>query len=274
VLDPASLKKSAVPRRSELPANAVKDFRKMLSAALDARDDEGRKWADAKWGCYAFYDYDGEPIYVGQTVESLRVRIQRHLTNQRTDAVAMRILDIFEVAELRMWPLWKYEKLKQKGNEKEYEEARKELDALEYTAYLNAINESRFKAILNEKIPPVSIPLELPESITRPLVDERTREERGHPDIRIARRAETISRLAAVAHERGEVSPGLRRVLVIQAVRLAYLSAERLAYVEGRESPRTELIDVVGLVGGSVLEERTDPGGRTDQDGDDQLELL
>ena len=50
-----------------------------------------------KWGVYAFFDYDGEPIYVGQTNERLRTRIRRHLTNQRTDAVAMSVLDPFEV---------------------------------------------------------------------------------------------------------------------------------------------------------------------------------
>ena len=57
------------------------------------------------WGIYAFYDYDGEPIYVGQTFEGLASRIGRHLTNQRTDAVAMNVLDPFEVAEIRVWPL-------------------------------------------------------------------------------------------------------------------------------------------------------------------------
>ncbi len=27
-----------------------------------------------RWGVYAFFDYDGEPIYVGQTNERLRTR--------------------------------------------------------------------------------------------------------------------------------------------------------------------------------------------------------
>jgi hypothetical protein len=69
----------------------------------------GKKIGNAKWGVYAFYDYDGEPIYVGQTYESLRQRIGRHLTNQRTDAVAMNVLDPFEVAEVEVWPLWDLE---------------------------------------------------------------------------------------------------------------------------------------------------------------------
>src|SRR5690349_19550309 len=68
----------------------------------------GRRPANARCGIYAFYDYDGEPIYVGQTVEQLRVRIRRHLTNQRTDAVAMRVLDPLEVAEVEIWPFWAF----------------------------------------------------------------------------------------------------------------------------------------------------------------------
>lgn len=243
----------------------------MLADALDDRDDQGRKWADARWGCYAFYDYDGEPIYVGQTNEKLRVRVQRHLTNQRTDAVAMRILDIFEVAEMELWPMWDFQDVIKKEVPKAvWAEALAALNSVEYTAYLKAIEESRFKAILNEKIPPVSPTADLPPSRRYPLITPGTRAERGHPDVRIARRAETIARLAAVAHERGEVSEGLRRVLVIQAVRLAYVAAVRLAYVEGRPEPDPSVIDVTGLVG-SVLSEFSDPHGLTDQDEQDEL---
>ena len=242
------------PRKSELPADDVQSFRVKLKAVLDEVDEQGRVWASSKWGVYAFYDYDSEPIYVGQTNEQLRVRVQRHLTNQRTDAVAMRILDVFEVAEIEIWPLWDLADSPAKDPA-----ARATLDAAEYTAYLSAIERSRFKAILNEKIPPVSERVSLPASLRRSLVDDQTRRERGHPDIRIARRAETIARLAAVARERGEVSEGLRRVLVVQAARLAYLSAERLAFVEGRPQPDPSAIDVKALVG-SVLYERTAPG--------------
>ncbi|WP_089156778.1 GIY-YIG nuclease family protein [Micromonospora sp. NBS 11-29] len=257
--------KKSKPAKSKLPATSVRDFRGLLEEALSASDAYGRKWADARWGVYAFYDYDGEPIYVGQTNEKLRTRIRRHLTNQRTDAVAMRILDVFEVAEMRLWPLWEYETLTKKGDKEGYEAARKRLDAVEYAAYLRAIEESRFHAILNEKIPPLSHPVKLPPSQGFPLISADTRKERGHPDVRIARRAETIARLAAVAHERGEVSEGLRRVLVIQAVRLAHISAVRLAYVEGRPEPSASAIDVEGLVG-TVLYEPSDPRGRKDKD--------
>lgn len=197
------------PSRASLPADDVRRFRDRLSIFLNATDGQGRKWADATWGVYAFYDYDGEPIYVGQTNERLRTRIRRHLTNQRTDAVAMRILDVFEVAEVEVFPLWDLQGVSRKDAD-----ARRRLDSLEYSVYLHAIAESRFKAILNEKIPPVSPVLQaLPPAHRAGLIDEATRAERGHPDIRIERRAETVSRLSSVARERGEVSDGLRRVL-------------------------------------------------------------
>lgn len=244
------------PTKSSLPAGDVRRFRAALKSFLNERDDEGRKWADAEWGVYAFYDYDGEPIYVGQTNEQLRVRIQRHLTNQRSDAVAMRILDVFEVAEVEVWPLWSLD-----VSDLPLQEKKRALDAYEYTAYLNAITNSRFKAILNEKIPPRSNRVDLPPSLRRAIIDDETRAERGHPDIRIARRAETVSRLAAVARERGEVSEGLRRVLVVQAVRLAYLAASRLAYVEARPDPDADAINIESLVG-TVLYEHSDPTGQ------------
>lgn len=248
------------PAKSSLPADDVRRFRAELTRFLEHKDDQGRKWSDAKWGVYAFFDYDGEPIYVGQTNEKLRTRVRRHLTNQRSDAVAMRILDVFEVAEVEIFPLWHLEGVSAKSDD-----AKRELDAHEYTAYLDAIANSRFKAILNEKIPPVSERVTLPPSLRWKLIDDETRKERGHPDIRIARRAETISRLAAVARERGEVSDGLRRVLVIQAVRLAYISAVRLAFAEGRAEPDPAAISVESLVG-SVLYEHSDPLGKEDDE--------
>src|SRR3990172_7816476 len=70
-----------------------------------SKDITGKRIGSYKHGVYAFYDYDGEPIYVGQTEEKLSGRVSRHLTNQRTDAVAMNVLDPFEVAFIEVWPL-------------------------------------------------------------------------------------------------------------------------------------------------------------------------
>ena len=108
--------------------------------ALDALAANGKRVGDCTFGVYLFYDYDGEPIYVGQTQERLRTRIRRHLTNQRTDAVAMRVLDPFEVAEIEMWPFWSLTK----------EAAADTLNRVEFTVYCQALERSEFNAILNE----------------------------------------------------------------------------------------------------------------------------
>lgn len=246
-----------VPRRAELPSPQVRAFRNALDVALNELDDQGRVIGNCKFGVYAFYDYDHEPIYVGQTNEMLRVRVKRHLTNQRTDAVAMRVLDIFEVAEIEMWPMWELQ------GEPDRAAWKARLDSVEYSAYLHAIERSRFRAILNEKIPPVSPRVALPTSHRFALVENDPLDERRHADVRIARRAETISRLAAVARERGEVSDGLRRVLVIQAVRLTYLSAARFAESRGEPAPDPSAIDVGALVGELLTEP---PGAMTEED--------
>jgi hypothetical protein len=168
---------------------------------------------------YAFYDYDGEPIYIGQTYEGLRSRISRHLTNQRTDAVAMNVLDPFEVAEIAIWPL---DVAKLAKNER-----RIFLDRAEFTLFQKVIRESKLQAVLNEKIP-ASVPvIELPECHKKRIIPDSIYPQRKHPDIRIARRANTIASLARVISER-KVSSGLRRTLLTQAKRLERLAQRRL----------------------------------------------
>jgi len=70
------------PRRSDPPAEVVK-ITTEIRRFLQTEDPAGRRIGTARCGVYAFYDYDGEPMYVGQTVESLNTRIGRHLTARR-----------------------------------------------------------------------------------------------------------------------------------------------------------------------------------------------
>ncbi|MDV3291910.1 GIY-YIG nuclease family protein [Mycobacterium avium] len=242
-----------IPPKREMPTAFVRGFRELLAEALDSVDPASGKRLGGCIGVYAFYDYDGEPIYVGQTREDFGTRIGRHLRGQRSDTLAYRILDPFEVAEMELYPL---EFLRDEPTR----DKKAKVDAIEYSVYVHAIQESKYKAILNEKIPPVSEPVELPPAFRFNLIPEGMREDREHPDVRIARRAETLARVAAVAHERGEVSAGLRRVIVIQAVRLADLAAARLAYAEGRKRPDPTAIDVPALVG-NVMAEFSDGDG-------------
>ncbi len=212
------------------PPPETKILRKTLAAALKTKDRQGRVVSSAKHGVYLFYDYDGEPIYVGQTYERLSARIGRHLTNQRTDAVAMNVLDPFEVAEIEMWPFFELE-----NADREY--AKSVLNRAEYTVYRKAIDASRHGAILNERHIPATELIELPASVRVAVVPSELYEERKHPDTRIARRATTIAALARVISER-EVSRGLRRTLLTQAKRLEYLAFRRLNEAEEPMPPQ------------------------------------
>jgi len=60
-------------------------------------------------GVYALCDLDATPIYVGQAAASkdtsIRKRVQRHLTSARSDIIANRQLDVWEVAYVMAWPV-------------------------------------------------------------------------------------------------------------------------------------------------------------------------
>src|SRR5450755_3249221 len=217
------------PKESE-PLGVPQDvaaIRRQIRAFLDTPSRDGKKVGNSKWGVYAFYDYDAEPIYVGQKNESLRQRIGRHLTNQRTDAVAMNVLDPFEVAEIEVWPFWEL----QNRNSKDLE-AKAFLNAAEYTAFEYVLSRSGFKAVLNEKEIVPTGKIDLPPSVRGRIIPEELYDQRKHPDVRIARRATTIAALARVISER-DVNKGLRRTLLTQARRLGRLATQRYDEIGG-----------------------------------------
>ena len=133
-----------------------------VTRLFDLADTLGRKAGDCTRGVYLFIDYDGKPIYVGQTTEKLRTRIRRHLTNQRTDAVAMRVLDPFEVAEVEMWPFW----------DLEGRDSGDTLDRAEFTVYQKALTELTFSAVLNEGEIVKTEMIELPQSVRGTILPE------------------------------------------------------------------------------------------------------
>jgi hypothetical protein len=198
----------------------VKAIRAEIRKFFSTEDSTGKRIGSYKHGVYAFYDYDDEPIYVGQTEEKLSGRVSRHLTNQRTDAVAMNVLDPFEVAYIEVWPL---DDLMDGLSEQERKTI---LDRAEYTVFQKVLRESVLGAILNEKEMSPCAEIALPCSHKTRIIPESIYTERKHPDVRIARRAMTIANLARVISERN-VSGGLRRTLVTQAKRLERLAEQR-----------------------------------------------
>jgi hypothetical protein len=218
-----STRSGALESDAEVPGlpEDIAAIRAEISKFFDQQDNEGRKIGNAKYGVYAFYDYDGEPIYVGQTFERLRQRIGRHLTNQRTDAVAMNVLDPFEVAEIEIWPL--DDVIKAAGISRR----QKVLDKAEFAVFQKVLKDSALHAVLNEKEVKRCSPIRLPQSYRQRIIPAAIYKQRKHPDVRIARRASTIANLARVISERN-VSSGLRRTLLTQATRLERLAASRL----------------------------------------------
>ena len=152
------------------------------------------------------------------------LRVRRHLTNQRTDAVAMSVLDPIEVAEVELWPF----DLKTKSKD----EVERTLAGAEYTVKKKVVDASKLKFVLNEKDIPTTTEVPLPKSYRRRIVPSPIYETRQHPDIRIAQRAATIADLAKIIVER-KVQKGLRRTLHYQAVRLQSLAKERLDQITG-----------------------------------------
>jgi GIY-YIG catalytic domain len=203
-------------------------IRKQIRAFLDSEDADGNVPCNAKCGVYVFYDYDGEPIYVGKTNERLRSRILRHLTNQRTDAVAMNVLDPYEVAEIEVYPFPDLERPARGETRDEYAERMKRtLGSAESTVYQKVLRASAIGAVLNEKAIPEMPRIRLPRSHRGPIIPEDLYEHRKHPDVRIARRANTVANLARVISER-QTSKGLRKTLVVQAQRIERLARQRL----------------------------------------------
>lgn len=203
------------------PPLDTRSLRRALAGFLKKRLPDGANLGACK-GVYMFYDYDGEPIYVGQTVENLSTRIGRHLRGMRSDAVGKGVLDPYEVRTIKVWPS-SAESLRDRSKT----EIARWMNDLEFTVYEMAVTQSKFGAILNEK-PPTGKVLAgpLPETVEAILVAPEVEAFRSHPDVRLGRRALTIARLAQVIAER-EVKPELRKVLLVQAKRLAWLAEQR-----------------------------------------------
>ncbi len=73
---------------------SILEFRKQ--ALKDLSDDIG---------VYALCDLDKEPIYIGQSMDGIRTRVRRHITSARSDVIANRQLDVWEVSEVLAWPM-------------------------------------------------------------------------------------------------------------------------------------------------------------------------
>lgn len=56
-------------------------------------------------GVYVLCDLDETPIYVGQSTDGIRSRVARHLTSARSDIIANRQIDVWEIAYVWAYPV-------------------------------------------------------------------------------------------------------------------------------------------------------------------------
>jgi hypothetical protein len=129
-------------------------------------------------GCYALCDLDQVPLYVGQSVDGIRARVNRHLTSARSDIIANRQIDVWEIAWVWAWPVTD----------------RAEIDALE-TDLFHAFHTR--SALMNGKAPPLPgesrAPPE-PAQRVQVMADDEIREKRD-PALRLPRQAEHYTQI-------------------------------------------------------------------------------
>lgn len=129
-------------------------------------------------GCYVLCDLDGVPLYVGQSRDGIRSRVNRHLTSARSDIIANRQVDVWEIAFVWAYPV----------------------DAL---AQISPLEDALFhsfhpvSALMNGRVPPVPAePATLPDpaQIVQVMADAEIADKRD-PALRLPRQAEHYSQI-------------------------------------------------------------------------------
>lgn len=129
-------------------------------------------------GCYVLCDLDQVPIYVGQSTDGIRARVNRHLTSARSDIIANRQVDVWEIA----W-VWAYP-----------ETNRARIGLLEEALFYQFHPTS---ALMNGKAPKMPTPgmayIE-PRQVVQVMADAEIKEKRD-PALRLPRQAEHYSQI-------------------------------------------------------------------------------
>lgn len=149
-------------------------------------------------------------VYVGQTISvgerGIIGRVRRHLTSARSDIIANRQIDVWELAFVRAWPTSGV--------------SPSEVDLLETRAY-NAYRAS----IVAGKDLPLLEPGTLPDYIEVRIIEAEERERRLSPSMRLPRQVRQVDQLLdAILHVKD--STDQRRSLSAHILRLRRRFAE------------------------------------------------
>jgi hypothetical protein len=130
-----------------------------------------------KVGVYVLCDLDQVPIYVGRSSDGIRARVNRHLTSARSDIVANRQIDVWEIAWVWAFPCAKPIE-------------RAELEARLYHHWHP--KSALFNGSVPSKPPKGSIPK--PSQIVQVMSDAEIAEKKD-PALRLPRQAERYSEI-------------------------------------------------------------------------------
>ncbi|WP_215767523.1 GIY-YIG nuclease family protein [Gluconobacter cerinus] len=92
-----------------------------------------------KIGVYVLCDLNQQPMYVGQSKDGIRSRVARHLTSARSDIIANRQIDVWEIAWVFAYPV----------------ENKEEITPLEGLLFHHF---NSYSLLMNGSIPPVPSP--------------------------------------------------------------------------------------------------------------------
>ncbi len=125
-----------------------------------------------KIGVYLLCDLDEIPLYVGQSTDGIRSRAARHLTSARSDIIANRQLDVWEVAYVWTYPV----------------ETKAEIGALEALLYHHFNPKSQ---LINGTVPPKPVDASnVPEPAQKvQIISKENIAERRDPTQRLPRQA-------------------------------------------------------------------------------------
>jgi hypothetical protein len=147
-----------------------------MAIDLDFRRRQVRTLTNAI-GCYILCDLDEVPIYVGQSVDGIRARVNRHLTSARSDIIANRQVDVWEIAWVWAYPVAE----------------RADIPSVEDALFHHFHRQS---PLMNGKIPkaPTTSVVPEPAQVVQVMTDSEIAEKRD-PALRLPRQAEHYSQI-------------------------------------------------------------------------------
>ena len=122
-------------------------------------------------GVYVLCDLDEVPIYVGQSKDGIRARVSRHLTSARSDIIANRQIDVWEIAFVWAYPISNV----------------KDITPTENRLYHHFNKKSK---LMNGTVPPVPPKAPIPAAaVTVQVMSDKEIAERNTPEQRLPRQA-------------------------------------------------------------------------------------